>query len=135
MSNHILGGSLGQHQALPTPQQAMTPYTGPKYDGMPAPPSPKEIIAALRQQPEVMLFLRELRVTSYHWVGERAEGLEPITGGGMEKFDEAKYDCEMILQLEAGPLSDVRRMHIIDALGAIVWSKAKPIPAVESATA
>jgi len=132
MIHHFLGGPLGQHPVLPTPQQAMSPYTGPKYDGMPAPPSPKEIIAALRKEPEVMLFLREIRVTEYHWVAERGEGQEPITGGHHDKFAEMREECEYLLdRVTYGPFANVRAVRIFDALGQLVWSKERPRPAAE----
>lgn len=105
------------------------PYAGPKYDGMPAGPSLKDRIAALRKDPEVVAFLRELRVTEYHWIAER-EGQEPITGGHFDNFTQMREECEYLLdRVMYGAFANVHAIRIVDALGQVVWSKERPTPA------
>lgn len=84
-----------------------------------------KVFDAIRDNPVVKAVLAELRHTCYHWIGERGEGMEPITGGGYEKFGQITEECEFILRTEAGPLSDIRVMRVLDAFGAVVWSKEK----------
>jgi hypothetical protein len=86
----------------------------------------EQVFKAICDNPVAKAVLVELRHTCYHWIGVGGDGVEPITGGGYEKFGQIKEECEFILRSSAGtPLDGIRVMRILDAFGAVVWEKAR----------
>lgn len=81
-----------------------------------------KVFTAIRDDPTVKAVLAELRHTCYHGIAEYEEG-EPITFGHFEKFDEVKTDAGFIFDGMIKPRGPAKSVRILDALGALIWSK------------
>jgi hypothetical protein len=84
-----------------------------------------KVFQAIQDNPVVKAVLVELRHTCYYGVADYGPGAEPLTFGGFEKFAEVKHDAEFIFDASGsfGRKTPPMSVRILDAMGALVWSK------------
>lgn len=82
----------------------------------------KKIFDGIVDNPTVKAVLAELRHTCYHGIAEYPEG-EPNVIGHYDKFDQVKTDAQYIFDGVISARGLPKSVCILDALGALVWSK------------